>query len=252
MNFCERCALLVERHCAALKDFTGEREDPIALDIGCAVGGATFELTKCGFKDVLGIDYSRAFVRAADTMRKEGSMPYHTLVEGRITVRAQRCCSNNLLCPYIASPSAVRAVSLRTPLPGVYGYSALKLPLPQVLRKLHCNARVPGVRTPPRTRGRVQEQRMAQLPAGTDASRVRFRAGDACALPANLAPVDAVLAANLLCRLPDPGAFLDRLPGIVRRGGCVVLTTPWSWLDSWTKRRSWLGGCRPDPVLILA
>ena len=46
VNFPERCALLVERHCSALKDFTGEREEPVALDIGCAVGGAAFHLTQ--------------------------------------------------------------------------------------------------------------------------------------------------------------------------------------------------------------
>ena len=34
--------------------------------------------------------------------------------------------------------------------------------------------------------------------------------GDACALDANLGPFDAVLVANLLCRLPDPAAFLGR------------------------------------------
>jgi hypothetical protein len=39
--------------------------------------------------------------------------------------------------------------------------------------------------------------------------------GDACALPANLPKCDAVLAANLLCRLPDPMLFIDRLPSLV-------------------------------------
>jgi SAM-dependent methyltransferase len=93
---------------------------------------------------------------------------------------------------------------------------------------------------------------MAQLPEGTDVSRVRFRVADACALPADLAPVDAVLAANLLCRLPDTRAFLDRLPALVRRGGCVVLATPWSWLDAWTRRARWLGGCALLSVVHLS
>ena len=78
-NYTERCALLVEKHCDALKDFTGERAEPIALDVGCAVGGATFELTKAGFREVMGIDYSRAFVRAAETMAQHGSMSYQTV-----------------------------------------------------------------------------------------------------------------------------------------------------------------------------
>ena len=90
----------------------------------------------------------------------------------------------------------------------------------------------------------------AQLPEGTDVGRVRFKCADACNLPRDLAPVDAILAANLLCRLPDPASFLDRLPALLRPGGVVVLTTPWSWLEAWTKRPRWLGGCAPPALEI--
>ncbi len=42
-----------------------------ALDIGCAVGGSSFELARtCA--SVLGIDYSQGFVRAANDLVKEG------------------------------------------------------------------------------------------------------------------------------------------------------------------------------------
>lgn len=84
--------------------------------------------------------------------------------------------------------------------------------------------------------------RKAIVPEETDTSRVTFRVGDACKLPQNLAPVDAVLAANLICRLPEPQKFLDRLPTLVKKNGVVVLTTPFSWLEAWTKRSMWLGG----------
>ena len=70
-----------------MKDFTGERPAPLALDVGCAVGGAAFELSKCGFGHVMGIDASRAFVKAAETMRERGSMHYHAVAEGDLTVR---------------------------------------------------------------------------------------------------------------------------------------------------------------------
>lgn len=43
----------------------GERGDPLAVDIGCAVGGASFELAR-SFPHVLGIDYSQHFVNAAN------------------------------------------------------------------------------------------------------------------------------------------------------------------------------------------
>ncbi|ELT98626.1 hypothetical protein CAPTEDRAFT_169490 [Capitella teleta] len=52
-----------------------------ALDIGCAVGRHTFELTKC-FDDVVGIDYSHSFVDACNELKKTGSMSYKMLLEG--------------------------------------------------------------------------------------------------------------------------------------------------------------------------
>jgi putative 4-mercaptohistidine N1-methyltranferase len=57
-----------------------------ALDLGCAVGRSTFELTK-HFDRVLGIDYSHAFVQAAERMRREGALAYEALEEG--TARVQ-------------------------------------------------------------------------------------------------------------------------------------------------------------------
>lgn len=78
--------MLVERHCDALKDFTGERPAPIALDIGCAVGGSTFHLSKVGFSAVLGMDYSKAFIKAANALKDDGMVTYRTVVEGQLTV----------------------------------------------------------------------------------------------------------------------------------------------------------------------
>ena len=48
------------------------------------------------------------------------------------------------------------------------------------------------------------------------ASKTRFVQGDACDLPP-LGVFDCVLAANLLCRLPNPSAFLQRLPEIIKK-----------------------------------
>lgn len=55
-----------------------------ALDIGCAVGGATFELTR-SFDEVVGIDFSHAFIDAANEMKKIGSKQYQMVIEGTIT-----------------------------------------------------------------------------------------------------------------------------------------------------------------------
>ena len=89
----------------------------------------------------------------------------------------------------------------------------------------------------------LQETRRAVLHEDVKVENVRFRVGDACRLPKELAPVDAILAANLICRLPDPSLFLNDLPRLVKPGGIVVLTTPFSWLEAWTPKQRWLGGC---------
>lgn len=66
--------------------------------------------------------------------------------------------------------------------------------------------------------------------------------GDACDLPSNLSQFDAVLAANLVCRLPEPMKFFDRLPSLVKPGGVLVLVSPHSWLEAWTPKDKWIGG----------
>ena len=159
----------------------------LALDIGCAVGGATFELAR-HFAVVEGLDYSRAFVTAARLMKERGALQYTCFREGEVT------------------------------------------------RKL---------------RGSVHER--------IDRRRCSFREGDACELPKSLlggggsekdfdvfGRHDAVLAANLLCRLPDPAAFLAQCPKLVRPGGVLVLVSPYSWLEAWTPKDAWLGGYYED------
>lgn len=81
----------------------------------------------------------------------------------------------------------------------------------------------------------------AQVPSGIDRDRVEFLVGDATDLP-QLGAFDVVLAANLICRLPEPQKFLTRLPSLVKPGGQLLLATPFSWLEEFTPRVHWLGG----------
>lgn len=83
---------------------------------------------------------------------------------------------------------------------------------------------------------------VARVPAGIDASRVKFEVGNAMNLRADLGTFDVVLAANLLCRLPDPRVFLARVPELVKPGGQLLLTTPFTWLEEFTPRDQWIGG----------
>jgi putative 4-mercaptohistidine N1-methyltranferase len=82
----------------------------------------------------------------------------------------------------------------------------------------------------------------AHLPAGSVAERVRFETGDAMDLRRDLGTFDVVLAANLLCRLPDPRVFLARAAELVKPGGQLLLTTPFTWLEEFTPRNKWIGG----------
>ena len=76
LGFTER---LASECAAAVADGSRTR----ALDIGCSVGGATFELRK-HFDSVVGIDFSHAFIDAAQKMQAEGSMPYSVISQADV------------------------------------------------------------------------------------------------------------------------------------------------------------------------
>ena len=55
-----------------------------ALDLGCAVGRASFELAKY-FKHVDGVDFSARFISTATQMQEAGEIRYHLIEEGELT-----------------------------------------------------------------------------------------------------------------------------------------------------------------------
>src|SRR5262245_35638587 len=55
-----------------------------ALDVGCAVGRSSFELARhC--VEVIGVDYSRRFIEAAQILASSGSLAYLRMDEGALT-----------------------------------------------------------------------------------------------------------------------------------------------------------------------
>lgn len=140
-----------------------------ALDLGCAVGRSSFELARhC--TDVIGVDYSQAFIDAAKRLKSGASHRASRLDEG----------------------------SARTGL----------------------------------------EVKVADE---IDRSRVNFEQGDAQFVREDIGQFDLVLACNLICRLPEPMRLLERLPGLLKPGGQLFITTPFTWLEEYTPARNWLG-----------
>ncbi len=86
----------------------------------------------------------------------------------------------------------------------------------------------------------------ARVPEEIDRTRVSFSVVDATALPEDIGSFDIVLAANLICRLPDPDAFLSRAAFLVKPGGQLLLTTPFTWLEEYTPRDRWIGGIKAE------
>jgi len=145
------------------------------LDIGCSVGGISFELTKY-YEEVLGIDFSHMFVDAAKDMKGNGSKQYKSKIQADLV-----------------------------------------------------------------------ETRTATLASEIDRQRAHFEQGDACNLREDIGTFDAIIGSNLICRLPDPEAFLTRLPSLIKSSqdgtpGVLVLVSPFSWLEEYTPKDKWIGG----------
>ena len=76
--------------------------------------------------------------------------------------------------------------------------------------------------------------------------KVSFWQGDACNLKPNFNSYDLVMATNLIDRLYNPRLFLDTVHERVNSEGVLILTSPYTWQESSTKKEFWLGGYRDE------
>ncbi len=94
---------------------------------------------------------------------------------------------------------------------------------------------------------------LQELGLGEVRERVSFYQADACNIPEKFTGFDLVLAANLIDRLYSPRRFLTTIHERMNPGGLLVLTSPYTWLEEFTKKEEWLGGYRDagEPVWTL-
>eukprot|EP00667_Euglena_gracilis_P001879 EG_transcript_1879 len=79
--YAKRCAQLVADLCDRLNVPTTS-----ALDLGCSVGGISFELAQV-FSRVHAIDLDEQMIHFANTLKAEGKLPYDVVEEGRLTTQ---------------------------------------------------------------------------------------------------------------------------------------------------------------------
>ncbi|MFH1980302.1 MAG: 5-histidylcysteine sulfoxide synthase [Pseudomonadota bacterium] len=177
VNFPLACARL------CLEKMAGKPKNR-ALDLGCAVGRAAFELAR-EFEFVNGLDFSARFIRVAFQMQEKGVIHYELPEEGEIVS--------------------------------------------------------------------FHERRLSDVGLESLSGRIEFFQADAVNLKPLFTGYDLILAANLIDRLYDPKKFLTTIHQRLNPGGLLVLTSPYTWLEEFTKKKDWVGGFRKDgePYLTL-
>ena len=76
--------------------------------------------------------------------------------------------------------------------------------------------------------------------------KVTFWQGDACNMKPNFNGYDLVIATNLIDRLYQPRLFLDTIADRLNEDGILVITSPYTWQESSTKKEFWLGGYKDE------
>ena len=71
-----------------------------ALDIGCAVGRSTFEMTKL-FDEVIGIDYSQSFISACNKLKSKGKLSYSVVTVGDLRKQLEAVIDPDLVIIFV-------------------------------------------------------------------------------------------------------------------------------------------------------
>jgi len=98
-----------------------------------------------------------------------------------------------------------------------------------------------------------QERTLEALGLRGDYANIHFMQQDATNMKPQYSGYDLVVAANLIDRLNDPARFLRELPGRMNSGAVLLIVSPYTWLETFTRKEKWLGGFKRDgePVTTL-
>jgi putative 4-mercaptohistidine N1-methyltranferase len=91
-----------------------------------------------------------------------------------------------------------------------------------------------------------REKLLSEFGLDSVKNKVDFFQADACNLKTLFTGYDLVLACNLIDRLYDPAKFLTHIHDRVNKGGLLIITSPYTWLEEFTRRDKWIGGFRKD------
>ena len=92
----------------------------------------------------------------------------------------------------------------------------------------------------------LKQASLEELGLQKTAKRVEFTQGDASNLKPLYKHYDLIFAGNLIDRLYEPTSFLSTIHERLNAGGLLVLTSPYTWLEEFTKKENWLGGYKVD------
>ena len=76
--------------------------------------------------------------------------------------------------------------------------------------------------------------------------KVSFSQGDACNLKPQLTGYDLIFMGNLIDRVYSPRKVLADMSERLNPGGLLIIASPFTWLEEYTKRDEWLGGYKDE------
>ncbi len=88
------------------------------------------------------------------------------------------------------------------------------------------------------------EKKLSDLGLAGVKGKVKLYQADACNLKPLYTGYDLVLASNLIDRLYSPRKFLNMIHERINAGGLLIIASPYSWDEEFTKKEEWIGGYR--------